>query len=250
MNQIAQIKKALASNINIDKAFASVSDAMRKEAQSVANAYATGRPVVPEIDYASIDNGSVSKKVIDQIRQRGCVVIRGVYSEAQATEWNQEMGEYLNDNQYHSKAKEKAHLDNYFGDLADAEPQIFGVYWSKPQIMARQGESMAATKRFLNRLWDVSNPVGDEFDPDHDFAYADRTRRRAPGDTFSGDWHSYDPWRAAYRTQTRELCSPAVCSMFRTFQGWTALTRQGPGDGTLQLILQLQTLLLMCFYAA
>jgi len=24
--------------------------------------------------------------------------------------------------------------------------------------------------------------------------------------------------------------------MFRTFQGWTALTRQGPGDGTLQLI--------------
>ena len=24
--------------------------------------------------------------------------------------------------------------------------------------------------------------------------------------------------------------------MFRTFQGWTALTRQGQGDGTLQLI--------------
>jgi hypothetical protein len=34
----------------------------------------------------------------------------------------------------------------------------------------------------------------------------------------------------------RELPSPAVCSMFRTFQGWTALTRQGKGDGTLQLI--------------
>ncbi len=30
--------------------------------------------------------------------------------------------------------------------------------------------------------------------------------------------------------------SPAVCSMFRTDQGWTALTRQGKGDGTLQLI--------------
>ena len=34
----------------------------------------------------------------------------------------------------------------------------------------------------------------------------------------------------------REIPSPAVCSMFRTFQGWTALTRQGKGDGTLQLI--------------
>ena len=36
---------------------------------------------------------------------------------------------------------------------------------------------MAITKRFLNRLWDVRSPMGDEFDPDHDFAYADRTRR-------------------------------------------------------------------------
>jgi hypothetical protein len=30
--------------------------------------------------------------------------------------------------------------------------------------------------------------------------------------------------------------SPAVCSMFRTYQGWTALTRQGKSDRTLQLI--------------
>ena len=27
-----------------------------------------------------------------------------------------------------------------------------------------------------------------------------------------------------------------ICSAFRTFQGWTALTRQGPGDGTLKLV--------------
>jgi hypothetical protein len=27
-----------------------------------------------------------------------------------------------------------------------------------------------------------------------------------------------------------------MCSAFRTFQGWTALTRQGPGDGTLKLV--------------
>ena len=34
----------------------------------------------------------------------------------------------------------------------------------------------------------------------------------------------------------REFSSPAVSSMFRTFQGWTALTEQGPGDGTLELL--------------
>ena len=27
-----------------------------------------------------------------------------------------------------------------------------------------------------------------------------------------------------------------MCSVFRTYQGWTALTPQGPGDGTLQLM--------------
>jgi hypothetical protein len=113
-------------------------------------------------------------------------------------------------------------------------------------------------------LWDVSCKSGDEFDPNHDYIYADRIRRREPGDEtlglsphidggsferwldpafqkvyssiFNGDYSSYDPWKAAFRTQTREYKSPAVCSAFRTFQGWTALTSQGPSDGTLSLI--------------
>jgi hypothetical protein len=60
--------------------------------------------------------------------------------------------------------------------------------------------------------------------------------RRVYRHVFSGDWKRYNPFDAAYRPDVREIASPAVCSMFRTFQGWTALTPQGPGDGTLQLI--------------
>jgi len=45
-----------------------------------------------------------------------------------------------------------------------------------------------------------------------------------------------DPFDGAYRADVEEIPSPAVCSAFRTFQGWTALTKQGPGDGTLQLV--------------
>src|ERR1700693_6234309 len=41
---------------------------------------------------------------------------------------------------------------------------------------------------------------------------------------------------ARYLWNPQEIESPAVCHMFRTYQGWTALTRQGPGDGMLQLI--------------
>ncbi len=237
---------------------------MRRRVDEISELSAKDQPVVPELAWKDIKDGAVADRTLDNIRRCGCVVIRGVYPAQQAREWNDEMGHYLGQNNYSAKAAAKGNMDNYFGDLASAKPQIFGIYWSRPQVMARQAEAMAMTKRFLNRLWSVEGPMGDEFDPDNDLAYADRTRRRAPGDKtlglsphmdsgsyerwvdpayqkiyehiFSGNWQKYDPWRAAFRTQTREFKSPAVCSMFRTFQGWTALTPQGPGDGTLQLL--------------
>lgn len=261
---IASTKQELRGNINIDKAFDSINTEIRKAVDDVANINAKGEKVVPELSYSAIQNNSVSAKDIEAIRARGCVIIRNVFDRNQAEDWNKELGEYLDSNKYLERAKEKAGLDDYFGDLKDAKPQIYGVYWSKPQVMARQAESMAKTKRFLNGLWDTNAPAGPEFDPDLDYAYADRTRRRAPGDTtlglsphidagsyerwvdpafqkiyqkiFSGQLDQYDPWSAAYRTQTREYASPAVSSMFRTFQGWTALTEQGPGDGTLEIL--------------
>jgi len=253
---IAQAKKDMQQNLPVERAFALARDAICAAVDEVENLHANGGVVVPELSYSAIANGVVSQSDIQSIKQRGCVIVRNVFSRHQAEEWNSELGEYLDTNRYLEHAKEKAGLDTYFGDLKDAKPQIYGVYWS--------AESMATTKRFLNRLWDTNAPAGPEFDPDLDYAYADRTRRRAPGDTtlglsphmdagsyerwvdpafqkiygkiFSGELDQYDPWSAAHRTQTREYESPAVSSMFRTFQGWTALTEQGPGDGTLELL--------------
>ncbi len=261
---IESAKATLSDGNPVAQHFSRIKDEMRKRVDSIIDTRAKTGNVVPEVSYSAIHNNQVSKQDIDSIRRHGCVIVRGVFERQQAEDWNQELGQYLDQNNYYDKAKEKAGLDNYFGDLKDARPQIFGVYWSKPQVMARQAESMAHTKRFLNRLWDTSAPAGPEFDPDLDYAYADRTRRRAPGDTtlglsphmdagsyerwvdpafqkiyeniFNGRFDQYHPWRAAYRTQTREFSSPAVSSMFRTFQGWTALTEQGPGDGTLELL--------------
>lgn len=261
---IAETKKSLNSAGNVAKHFDACRDEMLHAVQQITDLTEKGVPVVPELSYAAIKNNKVSTEDIKTIRQRGCLIVRGVFQRQQAEDWNNELGAYLAENNYYDKAREKAGMDTYFGDLKDAQPQIFGVYWSRPQVMVRQAESMAVTKRFLNRLWDVEAPAGPEFDPDFDYSYADRTRRRAPGDTtlglsphmdagsyerwvdpafqqiyksiFNGNLNQYDPWRAAYRTQTREYASPAVSSMFRTFQGWTALTEQGPGDGTLELL--------------
>ena len=261
---VVDAKKYLRAKQDVGAAFNSVRDQMLKDVDLIRANADCGRPNIPEVDYQAVRAGNVSNKSVSTIKKAGAVIVRGVFPKSQAEEWNAELGEYIDSNDYLSKAEEKAGLDKYFSALQSGRPQIYGLYWSKPQVMARQAESMAQTKRFLNSLWDVRGPMGQEFDPDNDYAYADRTRRRQPGDTtlglsphmdsgsyerwldpayqriygsiFEGNWQSYDPWKATFRTQTREFSSPAVCSMFRTFQGWTCLTTQGPEDGTLSLI--------------
>lgn len=261
---IRTTKQRLRSLQDVTAAFQDVRDHICRDVDAISKGAAAGQSTIPELSYDHIRDGKVSDTLRHDIRQSGAAIIRGVFPRQQAEDWNAELGAYIEDNDYVNKAKEKAGLDSYFSALDSGSPQIFGLYWSKPQVMARQAESMARTKQFLNRLWDVSGPMGQEFDPDQDYAYADRTRRRRPGDTtlglsphmdsgsyerwvdpayqriygpvFEGAWQDYDPWKATFRTQTREFSSPSVCSMFRTFQGWTGLTSQGPGDGTLSLI--------------
>lgn len=261
---IKETKRELLQLSDVAASFGACRDMMLREIETIRTDLAAERPVIPEIRYDQIAQDTVTETMRDDVRRRGCVIVRGVFDPAQVGEWNDEIGQYIDRNNYLAAAKEKAGLDKYFSALDDATPQIYGLYWSRPQVMARQAESMAVTKRFLNRLYDVSAPTGSEFDPDNDFAYADRTRRRQPGDTtlglsphmdsgsyerwcdpayraiyqriYAGDIDGFDPWKAAFRTQTREFASPAVCSMFRTFQGWTALTPQGPSDGTLSLL--------------
>lgn len=263
--QITETKKKLKQDQGfIDRVFLEVRDDLRREMEIIRNCVEKGERIVPEVAYEDIENGMVSEQVRSDIRRRGCAVIRGVFDRTQVDNWNAALGSYIDSNHYFQKQEKKRGLDNYFSGLASGKPQIFGLYWSKPQIEARQARSMASTKRFLNRLWDVSTSNGNEFNPDFDYAYADRTRRREPGDVslglsphmdsgsyerwtdaayqkiygsvFAGRWQDYDPWKAEHRTETREYPSPAVCSMFRTFQGWTALTPQGPNDGTLGLV--------------
>ena len=260
---ILQMKHAVRSRCDVTTRFADVRGHMQREAEAIQAATDAGRPVIPEVRFADIENAAVPAATIAEIHRRGCVVVRGVFPRSVAEAWNDELGNYLQTNDYVDRANAGA-VDAFFESVNIGNPQIFDIYWSRPQVMARQAESMAMTKRFLNGLWDVAAPAGPEFDPNNDIVYADRIRRRDPGDhtlglaphidtgsferwvdpafqaiyapIFGDDWTGYDPWRAAHRTQTREFESATVCSAFRTFQGWTALTTQGPATGTLRLL--------------
>jgi len=261
-DQIVAFKKKMAPRQHaLKRAYADVKDSISRAADKIRADNAAGRPTIPELNYRDVKDGRISEATRSAIRQSGCAVVRGVFSAAQATEWFEEVGNYLNENRYEEKEAEKRSLDKYFSALKAGKPQIFNVYWSKPQVLARQDEKLAETRSFLDRLWTGYEGI---FNPDMQCAYADRVRRRQPGDktlglsphmdagtverwidpgyqrvyekVFAGDWRSYDPFDARHRLETREIPSPAVASVFRTYQGWTALTQQGPKDGTLRVI--------------
>ena len=261
-DQIVAFKKKMAPMRDVlRRAYGEAKDSVSRAADKLRTDSAAGRPTIPEIAYRDIKEGRVSDATRAEIRKSGCAIVRGVFPASKATDWFHEVGHYLVDNDYEQKEVEKRSLDKYFSALKAGKPQIFNVYWSKPQVVARQDVDLAETRSFLDRLWTNYEGV---FDPDLQCTYADRVRRRQPGDktlglsphmdagtverwidpgyqrvyekVFAGDWRGYDPFDARHRLGTREIPSPAVSSVFRTYQGWTALTQQGPKDGTLRVI--------------
>ncbi len=256
-------KKLRAMNPNYAKTFKEVEVEMKRKVAEIVKERESGAEVIPVVHYEDIASGKVPEALRTKIRERGACVIRRVFDPEKATQWDKDLAQYVEVNGLDAKLANAAE-DKYFSGLAASKPQIYGVYWSRPQVLARESESLTNARIFLNNLWKSESEGRRHFDPNQVPVYADRIRRRPPGASslglsphvdggsverwlegnfqkvyrhvFSGDWRSYDPWDAAYRVDVQEIDSPAACSMFRTFQGWTALTRQGKGDGTLQLI--------------
>ncbi|HIN26788.1 MAG TPA: DUF1479 family protein [Candidatus Marinimicrobia bacterium] len=262
---IVDTKKQLKTNLpELKGIFQDLESDMKAEVSLIEDLVRDGKAVIPEVNYEAIQNDQVDETIVASIKHRGCAVIRSVFPKSQVEEWNDELVEYITANGYYEQCQGKAHLDQYFSTLQSGKPQVFGIYWSRPQMLARQDERMAKTKALLNNLWGTKDNGSLGIDPDRECTYADRIRRREPGDNtfglsphtdagsierwidkeyqkvyrhvFSGNWRDYDPFDVKYRTEISEIPSPAVSHVFRTFQGWTALTEQGPNDGTLKLI--------------
>lgn len=263
-SEISQSKQRLKQRgVDYTAIFRDMSASINKEIEEIVALRNGGKPVIPEVEFSTLAEQGFSASDESLIKKRGCVIIRNTFPSALAQGWNEQIGDYIKAVGYYENPDKG--LDRYFSSLQEGKPQIFSVYWSLAQIQARQHENLATVRSNLNRLWKYQVDGKSIFDPDRECAYADRTRRREPGDNslglkphidggsverwleksgyqsvyrhiFEGSWENYDPFDAAYRTDTNQISSPAVCSMFRTFQGWTALSAQGPGDGTLRLI--------------
>jgi len=263
---IREIKAALreriaASGRSVDEVFAVVERRVRAAADDIAAAKADGQPVWPVVSYADIAAGTVPQSQIDLLKRRGCLVVRGHFEREQALRWDRDIVDYVEGNHFFENYRGPG--DDFFGSVG-SKPEIYPIYWSSAQMEARQSVRMANVQSFLNSRWKHRSEGRTWFDPDRDSLYPDRIRRRPAGadsaglgthldpgtldlwmtaayqkafrHLFDGSVEQYDPWDAAYRTAGPQYPGSTMCSVFRTFQGWTALSDMDHDQGVLHTV--------------
>lgn len=262
---IRELKQALRAQIgDVQGVFDKLTAHIEARVAQIEALKASGKPVWPVIAYSDLAAGMITEAQREEIKRRGCAVIKGHFPREQALGWDRSMLDYLDRNHFDDVYKGPG--DNFFGTLTASRPEIYPIYWSQAQMQARQSPEMATVQSFLNRLWRFESEGKQWFDPDVSVIYPDRIRRRPPGTTskglgahtdsgalerwllpayqqvfanvFNGDFTHFDPWDAAHRTEVEEYTvdNTTKCSVFRTFQGWTALSEMILDQGLLHVV--------------
>ena len=188
--------------------------------------------------------------------------MRGHFDREQALGWDRSIVRYVESNKFFENYRGPA--DDFFGSVG-SKPEIYPIYWSPAQMQARQDDRMARVQAFPQPPVEARvRAACSWFDPDRDSLYPDRIRRRPPGadsgglgthldpgnldlwmteayqkafrHLFDGTIEQYDPWDAAYRTAGPQYPGTTMCSAFRTFQGWTALSDMAHDQGVLHTV--------------
>jgi Protein of unknown function (DUF1479) len=245
----------------VESVVAEVEDTLAGEVSAIVDARSRGESVWPVVPFTDIAHDAVSDGTRAAIHRRGCVVVKGNFDRSTAEAWDRGIVDYVESNRFFENYRGPG--DDFF-ETVESKPEIYPIYWSPSQMEARQHPNMAMTQTFLNRLWTYGDGATQWFDPDRNLAYPDRIRRRPPGTTskglgthldpgtldlwmssgyqrafaalFRGDFAAYDPWHAAHRVDAAQYPGSTMCSAFRTFQGWTALSDMRHDQGVLHTI--------------
>ncbi|AYA42234.1 DUF1479 domain-containing protein [Xenorhabdus nematophila] len=262
---IRHMKQTLRKQIgHIEGLFRQICDKIDKELIATREDEKNIGSAWPEIHWHDLIENRVTPETLQKIKRRGCLVVRQNFPRDTALAWDKSMFDYLEANNF--AAVYHGYGDDYFGSLEASRPEIYPIYWSQAQMQARQSEEIAQVQSFLNRLWKYESDEIRWFDPDINMIYPDRIRHRPPGTTskglgahtdsgalerwlhpayqkvfrhiFNNRFTEYDPWDAAYRPEMNEyeLDNFTRCSVFRTFQGWTALSDMALNQGLLHVV--------------
>ncbi|KAH7021480.1 uncharacterized protein B0I36DRAFT_297167 [Microdochium trichocladiopsis] len=230
--------------------------AVCKELQKVTEDIASKRnDIVPILDADELLSKGFRESDVATIRQTGCFIVRGVIPEDDARRLYQDLQDYVRDN--------KAHVRGWPAE----SPSMLMLYDSPTQNAIRSHPKHMELQQMVNSLWHdetgqtSSQPLiyldgardrepgqpflglGPHIDAGSLCRWADPKYRRVYDAVFSGRALEHDAWDLGVRKDADQdlFKGPAHSTVLRSFQGWTALTRAAPKEGTLLLYPNLLT---------
>ncbi|KAH9935185.1 DUF1479-domain-containing protein [Epithele typhae] len=191
-----------------------------------------GNETIVSVMYEDIERG-LSEEQLKQLKKTGCIIVRGGVPKKEAAGWLEGLKQYIAAN--HDKVKDAAR--------------------THPGLLKTQAYLLSLWHSSIDTPVSVRTPV----------SYFDRIRIRQPGPSSfvlgphidggsierwedpglrkcferileGGDsWRKHDPFDIAPRLSANQdlYNAPNQCTIFRPWQGWTALSRTSPGEGTL-----------------
>ena len=235
----------------LTKSWIDVCEALQPVTDEIA---ALGNTIIPVVPASRLLSTGFTPDEAAQIRKTGCLVIRGVIATDEADALYRDLRRYI--------AENKADVRGWPAD----NPSILNLYNSPVQNAIRTNPRHLAVQRALNAMWhddsaeSTADPLiyldgvrdrppqqpflglGPHIDAGSLCRWADPTYRKAYSAIFAGHVPSYDAWDLTLRQHADQalFTGPAHSTVFRSFQGWTALTRAAPNEGTLLLYPQLK----------
>ncbi|KAF3019262.1 hypothetical protein E8E14_005507 [Neopestalotiopsis sp. 37M] len=232
-----------------------------KELESVTDEIANkGNAIIPVISMDDVlKNGGFTKEQKSQVKRTGCFMVKGVIPHQEAKNMYASLQQYVADNREDVK-----------GWPAES-PSILRIYDSPAQNAVRAHANQLTLQRHLNGLWHdetgQTSPaplvyldgvrdrpphqpflgLGPHIDTGGLCRWADPATRRVYGRIFGGGGgpDAHDAFDLSLRKDADQAFFPgdAHATPLRAFQGWTALTRAAPREGTLLVVPNLSAML-------
>lgn len=121
--------------------------------------------MIPEVHFSAIqaNHGELPEDAKRALKECGTIIVRGLVSQGDALGWKQRIRDYVKLN------------PSTTGFPADF-PQVYELYWSKPQLEARAHPNMLTAQAALNKVWSAAPE--DVVDTSVPITYCDRLRIR------------------------------------------------------------------------
>jgi hypothetical protein len=209
-----------------------------------------GSSIIPIFDTEKVlAAGGLSDEESDEAKRVGCFVFRATIPSDEANKAYENLKEYLDDN--------KGLIQGWPAE----SPSMLILYDSPTQNFLRAHPRQLGVQRILNSLWhDKTGKTSSE-----PLVYYDGVRDRAPDQPFlglgphidagslcrwaddgylqtydrifSGKIREHDCYDLSVRQNANQEMFPGMAhsSVFRAFQGWTALTPTAPREGTIMV---------------